>query len=128
MLYQVVRAAVKTLYSLLFRYRISGEENIPNEGGIIFCPNHISNHDAITVAITQKRRLSFMGKDSLFTIPVLGWIITTVYSLAVIVPGVTLIIRRLNDIGKSWPWIFISFVPCVGSLILIVFCCLDSAA
>ncbi|MBO5408413.1 MAG: 1-acyl-sn-glycerol-3-phosphate acyltransferase [Clostridia bacterium] len=74
MLYQVVRAAVKTLYSLLFRYRISGEENIPNEGGIIFCPNHISNHDAITVAITQKRRLSFMGKDSLFTIPVLGWI------------------------------------------------------
>ena len=61
-------------------------------------------------------------------IPVLGWIITTVYSLAVIVPGVTLIIRRLNDIGKSWPWIFISFVPCVGSLILIVFCCLDSAA
>ena len=62
----------------------------------------------------------------LAAIPVLGWIISTVYSLAVIVPGVTLTIRRLNDIGKSWPWIFISFVPCVGGIILLVFCLMDS--
>lgn len=59
---------------MLFRYRFLGTEQIPKEGGIIFCPNHISNHDAITIAISQKRNLSFMGKDSLFRIPVLGFI------------------------------------------------------
>ncbi len=64
----------------------------------------------------------------LAVIPVLGWIISTVYSLAVIIPGVTITIRRLNDIGKSWPWIFISFVPCVGSIILLIFLLMDSAA
>jgi len=64
----------------------------------------------------------------LAAIPVLGWIISVVYSLAVIVPGVTIIIRRLNDIGKSWPYILLSLIPCVGSLIVIVLCCLDSAA
>ncbi len=61
-------------------------------------------------------------------IPVLGTIIATLYSLAVIVPGIALMVRRLNDIGKSWPWIFLYFVPCVGGIILIVFFCQDSAA
>lgn len=65
---------VKALYAIPFRFQIIGEENIPKDGGIIFCPNHISNHDAITIAISQKRQLSFMGKDSLFRIPVLGWL------------------------------------------------------
>lgn len=57
-------------------------------------------------------------------IPVIGWIV----ALFLVIPGVTITIRRLNDIGKSWPWIFISFVPCVGSIILLVFLVLDSAA
>ena len=62
----------------------------------------------------------------LAVIPVLGWVISTVYSLAVIVPGVTMLIRRLNDIGKPWPFIFLSFVPCVGGIIILVFCLMDS--
>ncbi len=74
-LYQLLRAVVKALYSIPFRFRIVGLENIPQEGGIIFCPNHISNHDAITIAISQKRNLSFMGKDSIFRIPILGFIL-----------------------------------------------------
>lgn len=61
-------------------------------------------------------------------IPILGGILSFVYSLAVIIPGLALVVRRLNDIGKSWPFIFLSLVPCVGGIILIIFCCLDSAA
>ncbi len=91
MLYQVARTAVKTLYSLLFRIKIYGEENIPTHGGIIFCPNHISNHDAIIVAISQKRNLSFMGKDSVFAIPVLGWILRKI--------GAFPVKRGTGDIG-----------------------------
>lgn len=74
MLYQAIRVLLRTFYSILFRFQFIGTENIPMEGGIIFCPNHISNHDAITIAISQKRSLSFMGKDSLFRIPVLGFL------------------------------------------------------
>nr|MBQ8252347.1 DUF805 domain-containing protein [Lachnospiraceae bacterium] len=60
----------------------------------------------------------------LVLIPVLGviaGILSWVYSLATIVPGIAITVRRLNDIGKSWPYIFFSFIPCVGSIILIVF-------
>lgn len=66
---------MKFAYTIPFRFRFVGTENIPPDGGLIFCPNHISAHDAITIAISQKRNLSFMGKDSIFKIPLLGWIL-----------------------------------------------------
>lgn len=87
----MARALVKALYSILFRFQILGEENIPKDGGIIFCPNHISNHDAVTIAIVQKRQLSFMGKDSLFQIPILGWILKRI--------GAFPVKRGTGDIG-----------------------------
>lgn len=67
----------------------------------------------------------------LSVIPFIGVIfsiVTWLYSLAVLVPGIAIWVRRLNDIGKSWPFIFLGFIPCVGGIILIVFACLDSAA
>jgi len=49
-----------------------------------------------------------------------------VYSLVIVVPGLSVTIRRLHDIGKSGWWYFIAFVPLVGGLILFVFTLLDS--
>lgn len=60
-------------------------------------------------------------------IPILG-ILGWVASVALVVPGIALYVRRLNDTGKSWPFIFFGLIPCVGSIILIVFACMDSAA
>ena len=53
-------------------------------------------------------------------------IIATLYSLAALIPGLALTVRRLRDTGKNWPWIFISFVPLVGAIILIVMLCKHS--
>jgi uncharacterized membrane protein YhaH (DUF805 family) len=48
------------------------------------------------------------------------------YALAVCIPGLAVTVRRLHDTGRSGWWILISFVPFVGSVILLVFMCLDS--
>jgi len=53
-------------------------------------------------------------------------ILSTLWSLAVILPGIAVGIRRLHDIGKSGWWLLISFVPVVGTILLIVWCCKDS--
>lgn len=66
MLYSVVKNFCKLLYNTLFRIEIEGEENIPSSGAAIICPNHISNHDAVLVTITIKRKLAFLGKEELF--------------------------------------------------------------
>ena len=49
-----------------------------------------------------------------------------VYSLVVMVPSLSVIIRRLHDIGRSGWWYFIAFVPVIGGIILFVFTLLDS--
>ena len=53
-------------------------------------------------------------------------IIGTIYSLAGLIPGLAITIRRLRDAGQGWGWIFISFVPLVGVIILIVKLCKPS--
>lgn len=52
--------------------------------------------------------------------------LTSIYSLAVVVPAIAVSVRRLHDIGKSGFWYFINFIPFVGTIIMIVFCATDS--
>lgn len=42
------------------------------------------------------------------------------YMLAVIIPSLGVGVRRLHDIGKSGYWLFISFIPLVGGIWLLV--------
>ena len=55
-------------------------------------------------------------------IPVLGFL-AGLYSLAALIPGLAIAVRRLRDAGKPWYCIFISFVPLVGGIILIIWLC-----
>lgn len=56
-------------------------------------------------------------------IPLIGWILGILYSLAMFVGGLSLCIRRLHDTGKSWPHILIFLIPIAGPIILIVWLC-----
>lgn len=55
-------------------------------------------------------------------IPVVGGLI----SLALLIPNLSLNIRRLHDIGKSWVWILMGLIPLAGFIILIVYYCKES--
>ncbi len=59
---------------------------------------------------------------SLIKFPWLGYI----YALAVLVPSLAVLVRRLHDTGRSGWWFFIGFVPIVGGIWLLVLMCLDS--
>lgn len=50
----------------------------------------------------------------------------SVYAVASLVPSIPLVVRRLRDIGKSWPWIFIGLIPIIGAIWLIVLFCQPS--
>ncbi|MDE5997146.1 MAG: DUF805 domain-containing protein [Muribaculaceae bacterium] len=53
-------------------------------------------------------------------------VITGLVNLALLLPSLGLAVRRLHDIGKSGWWIFISLIPIVGWIILIIWYCKDS--
>jgi uncharacterized membrane protein YhaH (DUF805 family) len=40
--------------------------------------------------------------------------LSSLYALAVLIPGLAVSVRRLHDIGKSGWWIFINLVPLIG--------------
>ncbi|WP_153800684.1 DUF805 domain-containing protein [Foetidibacter luteolus] len=48
------------------------------------------------------------------------------YMLAMLIPWLAVLVRRLHDIGKSGTWFFIYFVPFVGAIWLLVLLCTDS--
>ncbi len=52
--------------------------------------------------------------------------ISPIYALAVFIPGLAVEVRRLHDIGKSGWWIFISLIPLIGSIWLLVLLATDS--
>lgn len=50
-----------------------------------------------------------------------------IYLLAVLVPSIAVVVRRLHDTGRSGWWILIGAVPLVGGIILLVFMCSEGA-
>lgn len=72
MFYKFARAVLRMIYRLLFRIQIQGTENIPGQGGVLLCSNHISNLDPPMVGIFIKRQIRFMAKEELFQAPLLG--------------------------------------------------------
>ena len=53
-------------------------------------------------------------------------VLTGIYSLAILLPSLAVGARRLHDTGKSGWWQLLSFIPLIGTIILLVFMCLDS--
>ena len=46
-----------------------------------------------------------------------------IYVLASAFPNLSIVVRRLRDIGKKWTWMFISLVPFIGVIWFIVLMC-----
>src|SRR6478736_6855761 len=71
-------AVVAPLIALLFKLEIEGAENLPREGAYVLAPNHYSEADPLAVALAvwkAGRAPRFMAKESLFRVPVLGWVL-----------------------------------------------------
>ena len=55
---------------------------------------------------------------------VIGYeVTTTLFGLAVILPGLAVTFRRLHDLDRSAWWFLIAFIPIVGWIILIIWYC-----
>lgn len=53
-------------------------------------------------------------------------ILSSIYTLVALIPGIAITIRRLRDAGKHWSAIFLPLIPLAGIIILIVKLCRPS--
>ena len=76
--YRSVAFVLRPLLMRVTKRDWRGLENIPAEGGFVVSTNHISYVDPIVFAhfmFDSGREAYFLGKDSLFAIPVVGWLL-----------------------------------------------------
>jgi 1-acyl-sn-glycerol-3-phosphate acyltransferase len=71
--YNTVRLIVAGGLSAVYRARMKGRERLPAQGGYVLAPSHRSMMDIPFAAWLSRRPLRYMGKASLFRIPVAGW-------------------------------------------------------
>jgi 1-acyl-sn-glycerol-3-phosphate acyltransferase len=74
--YAVARAAVAGWAYVFWRVRVKGRKNIPATGAFVLAPVHRSNIDTILMGCVTRRRLRYMGKDSLWKARWAAWLLT----------------------------------------------------
>ena len=72
--YAKAKVVVAPLFRFFMRVKAIGTENVPKDGGIVLCSNHIAAVDVISIGAVCPRQLTCVAKKELFSIPVLGWI------------------------------------------------------
>lgn len=64
------------------RYRAAGMERLP-PGGALLLINHQSHLDPLMVGLPLDRPVSFLARDSLFRVPVVGWMLRNTYVIPI---------------------------------------------
>jgi len=81
--YSAARLSVSAFLGLVSGWEVKGRENIPRRGGLIVACNHISFWDPPMVGAACPRELSFLAKEELFSMPLVGPLISSVNSIPI---------------------------------------------
>ena len=75
---KATKSIAKVVLSPFFRIKVSGSENIPEEGAFVLLVKHQRWEDIPLLGISVKRQLYYIAKSELFINPVLGWYISSI--------------------------------------------------
>src|SRR5690242_1570961 len=78
-LWYISQGIVGVFFGIWLGFRARGTEKIPATGGGLVVVNHQSFIDPMVVGLPLRRPISFLARDSLFRVPVLGWILRNTY-------------------------------------------------
>lgn len=73
--YQKAHKILAPIIRFFQRVKVTGLENIPKDGPVLFCANHMAIRDPILIAAACKRQITFVAKKELFRVPVIGWLV-----------------------------------------------------
>lgn len=76
--HHIVRTVARLTFTIAWRVRCYGRENIPEDGGVLVVSNHQSHLDPVLVGLAIDRRMSYLARQSLFTFAPLRWMILSV--------------------------------------------------
>ena len=75
----ILAGLILPVMNLAARYEIIDAEKFPRRGAFVFAPNHYSEIDPVVMGVVAwklGRLPRFLAKASVFSIPVIGWVLT----------------------------------------------------
>jgi 1-acyl-sn-glycerol-3-phosphate acyltransferase len=78
-----IQFALRLVFGVWLRYRARSIENLPTEGGGLVLINHQSFLDPMLVGLPLRRPVSYLARDNLFRVPVIGWILRQTYVMPI---------------------------------------------
>lgn len=76
LLYKSAAYIFKIYFKIVYKWKVIGKENIPEEGKLVIMANHISYLDPpIVGCVMLNRQIHFMAKEELFKYPVFGYLL-----------------------------------------------------
>jgi len=91
LLYTIAKCICWIIFKLIFRLKVTGQENIPQNGPFIIVANHSSLLDPIILGISVRPKVIFVAAAYLFKIGWLGYMLRKFNSIPV---------QRENDISS----------------------------
>ena len=76
--YAFAKGVLTPIMTPWVKFTVTGEENLPMEGGFLLVSNHLSNVDPLCLCwyfMKRNTAVRFLAKKSMFSVPVFGWII-----------------------------------------------------
>lgn len=75
--------ALRVVFIIVLRFRARDVHRVPKTGGGLMLINHQSSLDPLLAGLALQRPISFVARHSLFSLPVLGWILRRTYVLPI---------------------------------------------
>ncbi|HSV57359.1 MAG TPA: MFS transporter [Variovorax sp.] len=70
----LLRFVAWVLSRLVYRFKVRGDEHIPDSGAALLVCNHVSFVDAVLLMAASPRPIRFIMDHRIFRVPVLGWL------------------------------------------------------
>ena len=82
-LWFTLQVILQNFFMFWLGYRASGYKPLEKEQGALILANHQSFLDPLLVGLPLHRPISFLARDSLFRVPVVGWILKNTHVMAI---------------------------------------------
>ena len=83
LVWRTFQLLLQNVFGFWLGYRARGYQQLDEAGGGLVLANHQSFLDPLLVGLPLRRPISFLARDSLFRIPVVGWILRNTYVMPI---------------------------------------------
>lgn len=81
--WRILQFIMQNIFCVWLGYRARGLERLPPTGGALFLINHQSYVDPLLVGLPLTRPVSYLARDNLFGVPVIGHILKNTYVMPI---------------------------------------------